>query len=242
MHDTALLAGERFAWCYCNPTATDRPFRILDVGGRDVNGSLRQFFGHCEFTCLDIEPHASVDVVIEPGQSIPYPDGYFDAIVSTSCFEHDPCFWITFLEMARVVKQGGYMYVNAPNHGPYHGYPGDNWRFNRDASQALAVWASKNKWPVRVLETFYVLPINEGWIDFVAVWQRTDVSETETNVVLETLEPGPMELMMSSQTLSWNAIDNRVGNAPDDVRRVRSSDLKKEIQEEDSPDVFRKRY
>ena len=60
----------------------------------------------------------------------------FSTQVSTSCFEHDPIFWLTFKEIARVTKVDGFVYVNAPSNEVYHGYPGDNWRFYKDAPAA----------------------------------------------------------------------------------------------------------
>lgn len=181
MHDTAMLAGSLFGKVYGK-----KGMKVLDVGGQDVNGSLRAPFERlldAEYICMDIEKHPSVDIVIKPGDGFPFDDETFDLIVSTSCFEHDPCFWMTFREMCRVVKKGGFIYVNAPSNGPYHGYPGDNWRFYSDAGQALAYWASRtidNKsYPVAIKETFHVLPIKDVWIDFVSVWQRVDEIQTE---------------------------------------------------------------
>jgi SAM-dependent methyltransferase len=134
-----------------------------------------------EYICLDIEEHPSVDVVMKAGESFPFPDESFDLIVSSSCFEHDPCFWMTFREMCRVIKKTGYIYVSAPSNGKYHKYPGDNWRFYLDAGQALAHWSGKEVegkcWPVKVEECFHILPINDEWIDFVAVWKRTDTKQ-----------------------------------------------------------------
>jgi hypothetical protein len=43
-------------------------------------------------------------------------------------------------EMARVVRVGGYVYVNAPSTGYWHGFPDDNYRFYRGAVAALAFW------------------------------------------------------------------------------------------------------
>ena len=123
---------------------------------------------------------------MKPGDPFPFPDESFDLIVSTSCFEHDPCFWMTFREMGRIIKKGGYIYVNAPSNGPYHGHPGDNWRFYSDAGQALAYWSGKTidgkSYPVTVEETFHILPMHTIWIDFVTVWKR--VEEKEENIVL----------------------------------------------------------
>lgn len=126
---------------------------------------------------------------MKPGGSFSFPDESFDLIVSTSCFEHDPCFWMTFREMCRVVKKGGYIYVNAPANGYYHGYPGDNWRFYSDAGQALTAWSSRQidgvSYPVAVQETFHIMPKNDIWIDFVCVWKRVDEKTTEIVVPKE---------------------------------------------------------
>ena len=84
---------------------------------------------------VDIEPDISVNIIIKPTQRLPFEDNSVDLVVSTSCFEHDPCFWLTFKEMTRIVKPEGFIYVNAPTRGIYHGYPGDNWRFYSDAGQ-----------------------------------------------------------------------------------------------------------
>ncbi len=184
MHFTALNSGKCFAESYGGAGKV-----VLDVGGKNVNGSLRYFFENLgmEYICLDIEPDNSVDIVIKPGDKLPFDNCSIDLIVSTSCFEHDPCFWITFKEMTRIIKLGGFIYVNAPTNGPYHCYPGDNWRFYSDAGQALSYWSSfqfsnEATFPVKVVETFHVLPNNDVWCDFVCVWERVDEKQTEITV------------------------------------------------------------
>jgi SAM-dependent methyltransferase len=181
MHDTALMAGKFFAEKYGEANKV-----VLDIGGLDVNGSLRSFFENLgmKYMSLDIEPHSSVDIVVKPGDKLPFDNQSIDLIVSTSCFEHDPCFWITFKDMTRILKLGGFIYVNAPSDGPYHCFPGDNWRFYSDAGQALAYWsgyqfANEPVFPVKVIETFHILPSKDIWVDFVCVWQRVDVKETD---------------------------------------------------------------
>jgi predicted SAM-dependent methyltransferase len=135
-----------------------------------------------------MEPDPSVDMVVPPGEKLPFEDSSVDLIVSTSCFEHDPCFWLTFKEMTRIIKPSGYIYINAPTSGPYHTYPGDNWRFYSDAGQALAYWSGKQIsnetiYPVKVVETFNIL--GDVWNDFVCVWKRTENSEKDILVSSE---------------------------------------------------------
>jgi SAM-dependent methyltransferase len=186
MHYTSLTSGKAFSDKYGIKNGI-----VVDIGGRNVNGSLRSFFEEkgMTFICVDMDSDPSVDIVIPPGEKLPFEDGSVDLIVSTSCFEHDPCFWLTFKEMTRIIKPSGYIYINAPTSGPYHCYPGDNWRFYSDAGQALAYWSGKqisneNIYPVKIVETFNVL--GECWNDFVCVWKRVSIENTEKNILVPT--------------------------------------------------------
>lgn len=183
MHETASIAGRAFAETYGYTNHI-----VIDIGGLDVNGSLRSFFesNGMKYICIDMNEHSSVDIVVKPYEKLPFNDGSIDLIVSTSCFEHDPCFWMTFKEMTRIIKLNGYIYLNAPTSGPYHTYPGDNWRFYSDCGQALAYWScfelDNKKYPVKVIETFNIL--GDIWNDFVCIWMRVD--ETTTDILINT--------------------------------------------------------
>lgn len=185
MHYTSLRSGQAFSEAYKVPDGL-----VVDIGGRNVNGSLRSFFQEkgMKFICVDMEADPSVDIVVPPGEKLPFDECSVDLIVSTSCFEHDPCFWLTFKEMTRIIKPSGYIYINAPTAGAYHCYPGDNWRFYSDAGQALAYWSGKqmaneNIHPVKVVETFNVL--GESWNDFICVWKRVDIEDKETTITVK---------------------------------------------------------
>jgi len=170
-HDAALTA-KAFAEMYARPGMW-----VLDVGGRDVNGGARLIYEAlgCNFTCLDIESDPSVDVVLTPGGVFPFPDGTFDLVVTSSSFEHDPLFWMTMREMARVTKMAGFIYNNAPSRGSYHGFPGDNYRFYYDAPAALAYWCGQEfggaRYPVEVEQQYFLGDV--AWNMNVMVWQRT---------------------------------------------------------------------
>ena len=204
MHDTALITGQYFGEIYGKDN-----FIVLDLGGLDINGSLRSFFEklNMKYISVDLDKHPSVDITVKPYEQLPFETGSIDIVVSTSCFEHDPCFWITFKELCRVIKLGGYIYINAPSNGAYHKYPGDNWRFYSDAGQALAFWASKQIngeeiFPVKVLETFHVLPMDDVWIDFVCIFER--VNETTVNIIVSD------EISNSVGLLKQKLIDNNI--------------------------------
>jgi hypothetical protein len=106
-------------------------------------------------------------------------DASFDLVISTSSLEHDPMFWLTFAEMARVVKPGGFVYISAPANGPYHGHPGDCWRFYADAPKALADWATHSGHTLELVEAFMMPPISDVWIDCVAVFGKPPVPKRE---------------------------------------------------------------
>ena len=208
MHDTSYMAGSLFASIYGH-----KNFKVLDVGGQDVNGSLREPFERhgMQYISADMVTHPSVDIVMEPGKPFPFENESFDLVISTSCFEHDPCFWMTFRELCRIVKKSGYIYVNAPSNGYYHTYPGDNWRFYSDAGQALSYWSSQTVnetcWPVKVVETFHVMPKNDIWIDFVCIWKRTEVPETEIvtpKIIRESI--GPLQNALHSESFVTKSI------------------------------------
>lgn len=194
MHYTSLISGKSFSESYgigvLSILDLGRECVVVDIGGKDVNGSLRSFFESkgMKFVCVDMESDKSVDIVSPPGEKLPFEDGSVDLIVSTSCFEHDPCFWLTFKEMTRIIKPSGYIYINAPTSGPYHCFPGDNWRFYSDAGQALAYWSGKQIsneqiYPVKVIETFNV--VGDCWNDFICVWKRVSMENIEQNIIVQ---------------------------------------------------------
>jgi SAM-dependent methyltransferase len=113
--------------------------------------------------------------VLEEPYRYPFADGEFDVIVSTSCLEHDPAFWLSFAEMARVLRPGGFLYVSAPVNGPYHGHPGDCWRFYPDAAKALAKWTKHCGHELTLLEAFLIAPIADVWVDNVSIYGKPPV-------------------------------------------------------------------
>lgn len=169
MHDTAMAAGAAFFEAYC----TGAGLRILDVGSMNVNGSLRGLAPEgADYVGLDIEPGPGVDVVLE-GTTYPFEADSFDACVSVSCLEHDAAFWDTFLEMARVVRPGGFLFLDVPSNGPYHAYPHDNWRFYPDAALALARWAARAGQPMQLIESGTLRRRQDVWNDLVMVFQKS---------------------------------------------------------------------
>jgi len=169
MHKSALVAANVFFQNYC----AGGTVRILDVGSMDINGSLRQVAPPgSAYTGVDMAAGRGVDLVLQDPHVYPFDDGSFDVVVSTSCFEHDAFFWVSFLEIARVLRDGGLLYLNAPSNGPYHPHPTDNWRFYPDAGHALCAWGRRNGVEIALAESFILNQMDQTWNDFVGVFRK----------------------------------------------------------------------
>jgi SAM-dependent methyltransferase len=113
---------------------------VMDIGSYDVNGSYKQFFDAPGwiYTGVDLAAGPNVDVVLSSPYRLPFQSHSVDVIVSGQAFEHIEFFWLTWLEMTRVLKPGGLIFLVAPSRGPEHRYPQDCWRFYPDGYRALA--------------------------------------------------------------------------------------------------------
>jgi SAM-dependent methyltransferase len=169
MHDTAYEHGRLFFELY----GSEAFHTVVELGSQDVNGSLRD---HCppgtHYIGMDVMVAKGVDLVVNPAGPLPIASETIDAVVTSSAFEHDVCFWETFLELIRILRPGGLLYVNAPSNGGFHRYPLDCWRFYPDAGSALVQWAARRGVQVELVESFIGLPQAEHWADFVAVFRK----------------------------------------------------------------------
>ncbi|MBD9520730.1 methyltransferase domain-containing protein [Ensifer sp. ENS02] len=185
MHDTALSTGALFFASYANDNWTT----VVETGSLDVNGSLRTVApAGLFYVGVDTEFGKSVDVKVCIGDPLPFRDEYADCIVSSSQMEHDDFFWMTFLDMLRVVKTGGYIYINAPSNGAYHRYPNDNWRFYPDCGNVLVKWARRNGFAVELVESFVSDRTGDIWNDFVAVFVKGSLNNPPTTYIADQIK------------------------------------------------------
>lgn len=121
-----------------------RAATIVELGSKDVNGSYKPLFTHPGWTYIgiDVEAGANVDVILkDPYRWQEIAPVSVDMIVSGQTFEHIEYIWLTILEMRRVLRPGGFIYIIAPTSGPEHRYPVDCWRIYPDGFRALAKFA-----------------------------------------------------------------------------------------------------
>jgi SAM-dependent methyltransferase len=90
--------------------------KVLEIGSWDVNGSIRQFFLECDYVGIDIAMGKGVDIVGQ-GENLDFPTASFDTVVSCECFEHNPYWLETFINMWRMLKPGGLCVVSCATLG-----------------------------------------------------------------------------------------------------------------------------
>lgn len=103
---------------------------VLDVGSFDINGNNRIYFDDCRYLGVDVTPGPNVDLVT-PVHELDKPDGAFDVIISTECFEHDMHVEKSLARILRLLKPGGlFLFTCATTgrkeHGTSQAKPGDS--------------------------------------------------------------------------------------------------------------------
>lgn len=95
--------------------------KVLDCGSLDINGNNRYLFEDCDYLGVDIGPGRNVDVV-STIHELNYPDGSFDVIISTECFEHDMFYEQSIRNICRLLRPGGmFLFTCATTGRPEHG-------------------------------------------------------------------------------------------------------------------------
>jgi len=93
---------------------------VLDVGSGDINGNNRYLFENCNYKGNDVIAAPNVDIVSKT-KDLPF-NNFFDVIVSTECFEHDPEYKESFLKIYSMLKPGGlFAFTCASTGRPEHG-------------------------------------------------------------------------------------------------------------------------
>lgn len=118
------MHSEAFDWV--RQHATDQQVSVLDLGGRDNNGSPRSLFPRAEYVVLDLADGPDVDIVADAATWTP--DRSFDVVLATELFEHTPV-WpqICRTAHAALVAGGRFIATMAGPGRPAHGAWGDPW-------------------------------------------------------------------------------------------------------------------
>ncbi len=158
---------------------------VVDLGSRlgtPKGLSHRDLLADYDFTYtgVDIRDWAERRRRHEGVLPLPVKSNSADLLISGQAFEHIPFFWASLLEIARVLKPGGYAFITAPSRGHVHSVY-DCWRFYPDSFRAMARFA---KLTLREAHTdfppkkaggrfdYEAMDPNYYWGDSVAVFQK----------------------------------------------------------------------
>jgi SAM-dependent methyltransferase len=166
MHQSSIDKMQSFKDKYLQDKQSDKLI-IFDLGSQNIGGSYRPIFEspNWKYFGVDVEAGENVDIVISnPYRWDEIQSGSVDVLISGQTLEHIEYFWITIMEIARVLKSDGICCLVAPSSGYEHRYPVDCWRFYPDGMRAIAEFAK-----LEVLETFTQWK-DEDYADGSNVW------------------------------------------------------------------------
>ena len=169
MHLSAIQSFIDFKKTYLDEI--NHQIKIVEIGSQSINESIKKYLKK-NFTYIgaDIEKGENVDLVLKDPYKLPFDDNSIDVIISISTFEHTEFFWLTYLEILRVLKPSGLFFLNVPSNSKFHRHSTDNWRFYPDSSLALKKWGLKNGYNPEVLEHYTNFETGRDiWNDYVSI-------------------------------------------------------------------------
>ncbi len=106
---------------------------VLEVGSKDYGSTstFRDFYAGNEYVGVDMSEGRGVDVVLDLTQSTgTLGDGRFALGICCSVLEHVEKPWLFAVNLTRLIRPGGLLYMSVPWVWRYHAYPDDYFRFS----------------------------------------------------------------------------------------------------------------
>jgi SAM-dependent methyltransferase len=100
------------------------PSTVIEIGSRDLNGSVRPLFPAASWTGIDLYPGPSVDIVTN---ALDYtPESLVDMVICCEVFEHTPNWGEILTHAATWLKPGGRIIITCagPGRGPHSAIDG----------------------------------------------------------------------------------------------------------------------
>lgn len=167
MHLTAEQNAKRFFETYVDTEKNN----FLEIGSYLSSFNIRSLAPeNSNYVGVDLGKGPGVDVVLSDPYKLPFDDDNFDYVISSSCFEHSEFFWLTYMEVIRVLKPNGLFYLNVPSNGDFHRFPVDCWRFFPDSGNALSNWSRRKGFNTAVVEQYTSNSGDGIWSDYVSIF------------------------------------------------------------------------
>ncbi len=107
------------------------PINVLDFGSFDVNGNVRDAL-NCslyevnadvsEYMYYGVDQSRGPNVnIVATSEMLASWENQFDVITSVSVLEHDDFFWDSVLQLTKLLKVGGILFINVPHRCKAHG-------------------------------------------------------------------------------------------------------------------------
>ena len=169
MHISALNSFIDFKNTYLKNQNNE--IKIVEIGSQSINENIKEHLNkNHKYIGVDIVEGNNVDIVLEDPYKLPFEKDTIDVVISISTFEHTEFFWLSYLEILRVLKPTGLFFLNVPSNSKYHRHSTDNWRFYPDSSKALESWGHRNNFKPKVLEHFTNYETGRDiWNDYVSI-------------------------------------------------------------------------
>jgi SAM-dependent methyltransferase len=252
MHQSAYDHMKSCVEKYMNP---NEKLSVLDFGSRISNPdhlTHRTLFNgyQVDYIGADLKAGANVDVVIDEPYSLPLDSSSFDIVLSGQVFEHIPFFWVSSIEISRILKLGGYLFLVAPSRGHVHSHPFDCWRFYPDGYKSLAAFAGLELVSVHtdfpsIKENgrfnYESIPSARYWGDTVGVFRKISEHSEQSNGLFALLKSyankvGGREYITKN---SLNSVSNEgssrsKGDSLNGVKRLKYGDTSIKLAVKDS--------
>jgi len=135
----AKIAHHKKWMPYVADYGNKKGMKVLEIGSRWVTGDyFKPYFSEAEYVGFDYYPGKNVDVVGDAHKLSIYfkKDEKFDVIFTSAVFEHLAMPWIVAMEISKLLKVGGLLYVETHFSYSAHERP---WHFFQYSDMALKV-------------------------------------------------------------------------------------------------------
>lgn len=162
---------------------------ILDLGSQVVDGNIQNSYRHIfeekkivgKYVGVDMVEGDNVDIVLKnPYDWKEIKSKSFDFVICGQVFEHVEFFWITLMEIRRVLKVGGKCCIIAPSSGYEHRYPLDCYRYYPDGMKAISKYVGLETKECYAEWNDILYPLMDiEWRDCVLIGERKKVNAKE---------------------------------------------------------------